>query len=81
MLESAGIMQELDRSVRQDLQNLHAFFGEKQETCNDLCDPVRTLEEVVSTVTKAGASVQVRGLSTLPIQSRSAWIDKNFAVV
>ena len=53
-------MQGLDRSVRLELQNLVAFFGEKQEKQKDLCDTVRTLEEVVSTVNKAAQAIQVK---------------------
>lgn len=51
--------QRLDSSVRQELQHLVAFFGEKEEKQKDLCDTVRTLEEVVSTVTKAAQDIQV----------------------
>ena len=53
-------MQDLDKSVREELQHLVAFFGEKEERQKDLCDTVRTLEEVVSTVTKAAQDIKVK---------------------
>ncbi len=58
-------LQALDDSVRHELQNLTAFFGEKEEKQKDLCDTIRTLEEVVSTVTKAAQNIQV-GPSMMP---------------